>query len=68
MALSGPEHYHEAERLLDKVNRNRDDPANANRLQRAQVHAQLALVAATIQAGQVSPNKLRDWERSGLKT
>jgi len=68
MAMSGPEHYREAERLLRKVTLHKDDPANANRLQRAQVHAQLALVVATIQAGQVSPNKLRDWERNGLKT
>lgn len=68
MAMSGPEHYAEAQRLLDKVTRNKDDPANANRLQRAQVHAQLALVAATVQAGQLSPNQIRDWERGGLKT
>ncbi|OLT12950.1 hypothetical protein BJF79_03355 [Actinomadura sp. CNU-125] len=68
MVTSGPDHYAEAQRLLDKVNRNKDDPANASRLQRAQVHAQLALVAATVQAGQLSPNQVREWERGGLKT
>lgn len=68
MALSGPDHYAEAERLLDKVNRSKDDPANGKRLQRAQVHATLALVAATVQAGQMGVGKLRDWERRGLKT
>lgn len=66
--LTGPEHYREAQRLLDKVTLNKNDPANANRLQRAQVHAQLALVVATIQAGQLSPDKLRDWAYAGLKT
>jgi hypothetical protein len=67
MAMSGPEHYHEAERLLDKVNRNKNAPDNATRLQRAQVHATLALIAATIQAGDVAGNKLADWQRRGLK-
>lgn len=68
MARSGPEHYQEAERLLDKVNRNKNAPDNAARLQRAQVHATLALVAATIQAGDVGANKFRDWTLRGLKT
>ena len=67
MALSGPEHYAEAQRLLDKVNRDKDNPANSSRLLRAQVHAQLALVAATVQAGQLSPNQVRDWDRAGIR-
>lgn len=66
--MTGPEHYAEAERLLDKVNRNKNDPANTNRLHRAQVHAALALVTATVQAGQLSSKNLRDWEMRGLKT
>lgn len=68
MARSGPDHYQEAERLLDKVNRNKNAPDNATRLQRAQVHATLALVAATIQAGDVASNKLLDWQRHGFRT
>ena len=68
MALSGPEHYDEAQRLLDKVNRNKNAPDNPTRLQRAQVHATLALVAATIQAGDMAGNKLRDWERRGFRS
>lgn len=68
MARSGPEHYQEAERLLDKVNRNKNDPDNPSRLQRAQTHATLALVIATIQAGDIGSNKLRDWTMRGLKT
>lgn len=67
MALSGPEHYREAERLLDKVNRNKNAPDNPARLQRAQVHATLALIAATIQAGDLPGNKLLDWQRHGFK-
>lgn len=65
---TGPEHYAEAQRLIEKVNFNKDDPANARRLQRAQVHATLALVTATIQAGELSANQLRDWTMRGLKT
>lgn len=68
MAKSGPEHYEEAERLLDKVNRNKHDPDNTARLQRAQVHATLALVTATIQAGDIGSSKLLDWQRRGFKT
>lgn len=68
MARSGPDHYQEAERLLDKVNRNKNAPDNATRLQRAQVHATLALVAATIQASDVASNKLLDWQRHGFRT
>lgn len=67
MAMSGPEHYREAERLLDKVNRNKNAPDNATRLQRAQVHATLALVAATIQAGNLPGNKLADWQRHNFR-
>lgn len=68
MAMNGPEHYQEAERLLDKVNRNKNAPDNTARLQRAQVHATLALVAATIQAGDIGASKLLDWQRRGFKT
>lgn len=68
MAKSGPEHYHEAERLLDKVERDKNAPDNASRLQRAQVHATLALVAATLQAGDIAGNKLLDWQRHGFRT
>lgn len=67
MARSGPEHYREAERLLDKVNRNKNAPDNTARLQRAQVHATLALIAATIQAGDVASNKLADWQRHNFR-
>ena len=48
MAMSSPERYAEAERLLDKVNRSKDDPTNGKRHQRAQVHATLAPVAAVV--------------------
>lgn len=70
MNLSGPQHYKEAERLLRKAGlQGADNEAKrADRLQRAQVHATLALVAATAQAGQLSDMQLRDWRYSGLKT
>lgn len=45
---SGPEHYREAERLLD----NTEDSVNCDRmLAHAQVHATLALAAACALAG-----------------
>ena len=44
------------------------DPDNTARLQRAQVHATLALVTATIQAGDIGSSKLLDWQRRGFKT
>jgi hypothetical protein len=50
--MTGPEHYREAERLLDTATDNdgdiqTDDGMTANILTAAQVHATLALAAAT---------------------
>lgn len=50
--MSGPEHYHEAERLMgiasDEAGRVGADSYSAAMLAAAQVHATLALVAATV--------------------
>lgn len=47
--MTGPEHYLEAERLLDLASTTipEDEPAQAAVTARAQVHATLALTAAT---------------------
>lgn len=47
--MNGPEHYREAERLLDRAENviPDDEPAQAAVAARAQVHATLALAAAT---------------------
>jgi hypothetical protein len=68
MAMSGPQHFKEAERLLQKVEYSKNDPENASRLQRAQVHATLALVAATVQGGQLASDRLSEWRMQGMKT
>lgn len=52
--MNGPEHYREAERLLDEVLGNVTNPMityaeDAAQLAAAQVHATLALTAATVQ-------------------
>lgn len=55
---SGPEHYRESERLLDRANEiGTDDPeTEAIYLQHAQAHATLALAAATaLGAGKEMP-------------
>ena len=73
--MTGPEHYIEAERLLrvaDMISFRNDDtnPAAALTLAEAQVHAMLALAAATITAGAMSVpggDTLADvWHRSGV--
>ncbi|MEC4616315.1 hypothetical protein [Tsukamurella tyrosinosolvens] len=45
--MNGPEHYAEAEQLLAIVDVNGTDPRDAAVLAAAQVHATLALAAAT---------------------
>lgn len=46
--MTGPEHYREAERLIARSNEcYADDPAVVLALEEAQVHATLALAAAT---------------------
>ena len=46
--MNGPEHYREAERLMDSaVTWSVTDPARVDQIASAQVHATLALAAAT---------------------
>jgi hypothetical protein len=51
--MNGPSHYREAERLLDAAS-NMGVPREVEtyRLRAAQVHATLALVAATVEPGE----------------
>lgn len=53
-AMTGPEHYHEAEKLLEYADSMMDGlptPAYANLMAAAQVHATLAVAAAITRAG-----------------
>lgn len=67
MAMTGPEHYREAEKLLDSIRFEKNETERSKKLQEAQLHATLALVAATLQGGQVAEQQLREWRNFGVK-
>jgi len=58
MALSGPEHYKQAEKLLNDIRYERNETERSKKLQEAQVNATLALVVA-LQGGQVGDKQLQ---------
>jgi hypothetical protein len=62
--MTGPEHYHEAQQLL--ADPNYGEPKGIGRsetIAAAQVHATLALAAATALAGE-SPQDVQAWRRA----
>ena len=63
MALSGPQHYQEAEELLKKAKFEENATKKATMLAEAQVHATLAQVAATILPGK----NTNQWETFGVR-
>jgi hypothetical protein len=65
MAMRGPEHYKEAEKLLDKAKWEKGEKGRI--LQEAQAHATLALLSAVLQAGEPSSREIDDWKVWGLK-
>lgn len=68
--MTGPEHYGEAERLLDAASSTLPANAVANALVAAQVHATLALAAATaLQVGgrEMSPADAEGWRKAAGK-
>lgn len=60
--MTGPEHYFEAEDWMRVAAVRTDDSAVAIAFQAAQVHATLALVAATIDTAEGTPN-FEAWQR-----
>lgn len=58
--MNGPEHYAAAERLLDSADAAAGEPGAASNLAAAQVHATLALAAAT--ALTWSSKDLKTWQ------
>lgn len=64
--MNGPEHYTEAERLLAIVDVNGTDPRDAAVLAAAQVHATLALAAATTLHALRSPKTSETWRAVAL--
>ncbi|MGI5208946.1 hypothetical protein ACQEU6_46210 [Spirillospora sp. CA-108201] len=67
MAMSGPQHYKEAQQLLEEARHERDETQRARKIDEAQAHAALALVTATLHAGQVSQDHLHEWRVHGVK-
>lgn len=61
--MNGPEHYREAERELTRAFHVPD--AEAFHLGVAQVHATLALAAATLDVGHLTVEGARAWEDAG---
>ena len=62
--MSGPEHYREAERVLDFAEENAlENSAEwyANAMTAAQVHATLALAAATVAERGIGPTESQGW-------
>jgi hypothetical protein len=67
MAMKGPEHYKRAEELLEKARFEKNPAAKAEQLAEAQVHATLALLAATVHSGQGTQEQIRPWVVYQLK-
>lgn len=69
MAMKGQEHYHQAEKLLERAKDERQSDAERQRcLAEAQVHATLALVAINATShGGLSEKSLDDWKSYGLR-
>jgi hypothetical protein len=61
MAMKGPEHYKKAEELLDKARFEKNATTKAAYLAEAQVHATLALLAATVHSGQATKDQIHPW-------
>ncbi|GAB3223511.1 hypothetical protein GCM10027586_12880 [Kineococcus gypseus] len=62
--MTGPEHYRKAEDLLDKAKQSSDPTLIGALLQTAQVHATLALAAATIQSGSPLYSSAQAWHEA----
>lgn len=66
---TGPEHYGRAEDLLREANdrsKNRTEGDRMRILMEAQVHATLALVAATVYSGNTSREDIERWDKKGV--
>lgn len=67
MAMSGPRHFQEAEELLSKATHERNETTKASLLAAAQVHATLALVAATVHTGPATKEQTHTWVVYGVR-
>lgn len=67
MAMSGPQHFQEAEQLLSKAEHEQNEGTKTSLLAAAQVHATLALVAATVLTGPGTRDQIQTWEVFGVR-
>ena len=67
MGMRGQEHFKKAEELISYIEHEKNETERARRLQEAQVHATLALVAAVIQSGHLTDKQIRDWQNWGVR-
>ena len=67
MAMSGPQHAKEAERLLDKARHEKNEITRTNLLLEAQVNATLADLAAAVYSGSATKDQIRPWEIHGVR-
>lgn len=67
--LTGPEHFTRAEELLREAAdraKKRTEGERTRMLAEAQVHATLALVAATVHSGATSEKNMERWNTKGV--
>lgn len=62
--MRGPEHAQEAQRLIDAADKATNDQWRSSNLQAAQVHATLALTAATIASSENPSMPTMAWDRA----
>jgi len=67
--LTGPEHYRQAEELLKQASdqsKQRTEGERTRMLAEAQVHATLALVAASVYGGGFAKDDIKRWDEKGV--
>jgi hypothetical protein len=68
MAISGPQHAKEAEKLLWDAEHEKNPTERMAKFADAQLHATLALLAATVHSGGMTADQVRWWEQHGVRT
>jgi hypothetical protein len=67
MAMSGPQHAKEAERLLDQARNEKNETTKANLLLESQANALLAQLAATVYSGSATKDQIHPWQVHGVR-
>lgn len=67
MALTGPQHAKQAEKLLWDAEHEKNPTERAAKYADGQLHATLALLAATVHGGVMPKDKVQWWEQHGVR-